>query len=91
MGDGVGGVKDAGDDRVADTEGDSGVEDAGVGGVEDAGDGVVKWRTRAAGSVEDEGRCTAPLCHCGDVKGMVDVEDTGKGAHRRKPQLQDIT
>ena len=51
------GVKDVGDNGAVDAEGHGGVEDAGVGGVEDAGDGVVKWRMRAAGSVEDEGRC----------------------------------
>ena len=86
MGDGVDGVKDVGDNGAADAEGHGGVEDGGVGGVEDAGDGVVKWRMRAAGRVEDEG-AAASLRHCGDVKGLVDGEDTRKGARRHKPQL----
>ena len=73
MGNGVDGVKDVGDDGAADAEGDGGVEDAGVGGVEDACDGVVQWRTRAAGRVEDEGRCCSSpaLWGCQGVGGWV--------------------
>ena len=103
--DGVVGVDNADDDGVKNAIGGvAGVDDAGVGRREGGGRRrrrrggrgrwttrpAAAWRTRAAGSVEVEGRCCSSLS-LWSLKGLVDREDTEKGAHRHQNWILQIT